>query len=84
MWQANIAHFLFPDEKFNHPSITCQTFAFISMAKARKEQFEDQLRDLQKDISSLSHKLAIPPTSINSHSYANRGQKALQMQVLSA
>lgn len=43
------------------------------MAKARKEQFEDQLRDLQKDISSLSHKLAIPPTSINSHSYSSRG-----------
>ena len=30
------------------------------MAKSRRDQFEEQLRDLQRDISSLSEKLSVP------------------------
>lgn len=33
----------------------------MSTNKSRREIFEEQLRDLQKDISNLSSKLAIPP-----------------------
>jgi hypothetical protein len=36
--------------------------------KSRRELFEEQLRDLQKDISSLSNKLAAPPTATPSSS----------------
>jgi hypothetical protein len=32
-------------------------------SKSRKDQFEDQLRDLQKDITNLTHKLSVPSSS---------------------
>ena len=41
------------------------------MAKSRKDQFEEQLRDLQKDISKLSHKLSTPP--LNDSRISNSG-----------
>jgi hypothetical protein len=34
----------------------------MATTKSRREIFEEQLRDLQKDISNLSSKLSIPPT----------------------
>lgn len=33
----------------------------MATTKSRREIFEEQLRDLQKDISNLSSKLSIPP-----------------------
>ena len=36
--------------------------------KSRRELFEEQLRDLQKDISSLSNKLATPSASSSNDS----------------
>ncbi len=44
------------------------------MSKGRKDQFEDQLRDLQKDISNLSQKLSIPPSTINASRLSSRGK----------
>jgi len=42
--------------------------------KTRRELFEEQLRDLQKDISSLSNKLAAPGSSgITNNSNAANG-----------
>lgn len=33
----------------------------MTTSKSRREIFEEQLKDLQKDISNLSSKLSIPP-----------------------
>ena len=44
------------------------------MSKSRKEQFEGQLRDLQKDISTLSQKLSVP-TVTSSHSFTGRSNE---------
>ncbi|KAJ1431803.1 hypothetical protein B484DRAFT_448202 [Ochromonadaceae sp. CCMP2298] len=41
------------------------------MSKNRREEFENQLRDLQKDISNLSSKLNIPAAEAPPQSYAN-------------
>lgn len=41
------------------------------MAKSKREQFEDQLRDLQKDISVLSQKLSTPTLTSASTRYSN-------------
>jgi hypothetical protein len=40
-------------------------------AKSRRELFEEQLRDLQNDISNLSHKLSTPTAVPNARSGIN-------------
>jgi hypothetical protein len=46
------------------------------MTKNRREEFENQLRDLQKDISNLSSKLNIPGADASPapQRYANGGR----------
>lgn len=46
----------------------------MKAAKSRREQFEEQLKDLQNDISSLSHKLSVP-TIITANRFGNSSGK---------
>lgn len=48
----------------------------MKATKSRREQFEEQLKDLQNDISSLSHKLSVP-TIITANRFGNTSCKPL-------
>ncbi len=46
-----------------------------SGAKSRRELFEEQLRDLQKDISNLSSKLSVP-SIVTANRFQNRSNSS--------
>jgi len=53
------------------------------MSKSRRELFEDQLKDLQNDIASLSQKLAVPSLVATNRIALTNGSKGNSLNLLS-
>ena len=53
----------------------------MNASRSRREQFEEQLKDLQRDISNLSSKLSVPPI-INANRFANSSPNTVSMNTL--